>query len=57
VREWLRNPQAIQPGTRMPNFFYDEGNPLTENPEQDILDLRNYLWTLGGGSERTVSRR
>jgi hypothetical protein len=39
-------PAGIQPGTRMPSFFYDENTPLTENPAQDILDLRNYLWTL-----------
>jgi cytochrome c2 len=46
VPKWLHSPQAIQPGTRMPSFFYDENTPLTENPDQDILDLRNYLWTL-----------
>lgn len=47
VPAWLKNPQAIQPGTRMPNFFYDEDTPLTENPERDMQDLRNYLWSLG----------
>jgi mono/diheme cytochrome c family protein len=55
VPAWLKNPQAIQPGTRMPNFFYDEDTPLTENPDQDMLDLRNYLWSLGG--DRRVSGR
>jgi hypothetical protein len=59
VIEWLRNPQAIQPGTRMPNFFYDGETPLTENPEQDIRALRNYLWTLreaGRAGTRVTSR-
>jgi len=56
VPQWLRNPQAIQPGTRMPNFFYDEGNPFYDGVDQDILDLRNYLWTLGGDVARARGR-
>ena len=55
VPKWLHNPQAIQPGTRMPNFFYDGDTPLVENPERDILDLRNYLWSLRETGE-TASR-
>jgi mono/diheme cytochrome c family protein len=51
VPHWLRNPQAVQPGTRMPNFFYDEDTPLVENPEQDIFDLRNFLWSLGDAGQ------
>jgi cytochrome c1 len=46
VVDWLRNPQAIQPGTRMPNFFYDGDTKLTDDPERDMRDVRNYLWTL-----------
>ena len=56
VPKWLRNPQGIQPGTRMPNFFYDENTPLTEKPEQDMLDLRNYLWTLRAGGAESAGR-
>ena len=56
VPQWLRNPQAIQPGTRMPNFFYDEGKPFYDGVDQDILDLRNYLWTLGGDVARARGR-
>jgi mono/diheme cytochrome c family protein len=57
VIEWLRNPQSIQPGTRMPNFFYDGETPLTEDPEGDIRALRNYLWTLReAGGTRVTSR-
>lgn len=57
VVDWMRNPAGIAPGTRMPNFFYDGDTPLTENPEQDMLDLRNYLWTLRDPSVQRLSRR
>ena len=33
----------------------DEEKPLTENPEQDILDLRNYLWTLRTGGVESAA--
>ena len=36
----------------LPSFVYDENTPLTENPAQDILDLRNYLWTLRASPPR-----
>ncbi len=53
--DWLRNPQAIQPGTRMPNYFYDydefEGEiditELLPEPEVKILALRDYIMSEG----------
>jgi mono/diheme cytochrome c family protein len=51
VPKWLRNPAGIQPGTRMPNFFYDGDTKLTEDPDLDMLDVRNYLWTLRESGE------
>jgi mono/diheme cytochrome c family protein len=51
VPKWLHSPLAIQPGTRMPSFFYDGDTPLRDNPDQDIRDLTNYLWTLRESGE------
>ncbi len=56
IVEWLKNPEAIQPGTRMPQFFPhdDFGNPTatyTEYLNGDAIKqmeaIRNYIWTLG----------
>lgn len=53
LEEWIKNPQALSPGTKMPNFF-DPQNLETSGPE-DILGgdenaqiraLRNYILTL-----------
>jgi mono/diheme cytochrome c family protein len=49
---WLRDPNALAPGTRMPAFF-----PEGQSPSPDILGgdaarqmraLRDIVWTLGG---------
>jgi mono/diheme cytochrome c family protein len=55
IVEWIRDPQALQPGTRMPSF-YDFSDPAPDGPE-DILEgndgkqveaLRDYILTLHG---------
>lgn len=56
IVEWIKDPQALMPGTRMPSFydFSDEGR---DGPE-DVLDsdlqqveaLRDYILTLHGAS-------
>jgi mono/diheme cytochrome c family protein len=47
VIDWLRDPQVIDPGTRMPSFFYSEGQRLYEDADSQMVALRNYLMTLG----------
>jgi hypothetical protein len=45
---WLRNPQKIMPGTKMPSFF--PGGPpdvLGGDDEAQIRALRDYVITLG----------
>ncbi len=51
IPEWLRDPNALAPGTRMPSFF-----PEGQSPAPDILGgdaarqmraLRDVVWTLG----------
>lgn len=47
VIDWLRDPQVIDPGTRMPSFFYSEGEALYPNADSLMVALRNHLMTLG----------
>ncbi|MBI5445377.1 MAG: c-type cytochrome [Deltaproteobacteria bacterium] len=49
VEDWLRNPQALEPGTKMPNFFLDvdeegEVTELLPEPEKKIRLLVDYLY-------------
>lgn len=48
IVKWLRDPQKIQPGAKMPSFF--PGGPddiLGGNEEQQIIALRDYIMSLG----------
>ncbi len=58
IIEWLHNPQALLPGTKMPTYF-DPQNFAASGPE-DILNgdeekqikvLRDYLLTLSNSPE------
>ncbi len=45
---WLKNPQAVQPGTKMPSFY--PGGPddiLGGNEEQQIKAIRDYIFWFG----------
>lgn len=46
IIHWLKDPQVLQPETKMPNFFYSDGDPLMDNPDPKILALRDYLVSL-----------
>jgi len=48
ILRWLRDPQAVQPGTKMPSFF--PGGPediLGGNEDLQIRALRDYIMSLG----------
>jgi mono/diheme cytochrome c family protein len=48
IIKWLRNPQAVQPGTKMPSFF--PGGPpdiLGGNDDAQIRALRDYIMWFG----------
>ena len=49
VVDWLTDPQKEMPGTRMPSFFYSDGEPLMEEPDAKIRVIRDYLMELGAG--------
>ncbi len=60
VITWIRNPQAIMPGTRMPSLWpaVDEGNPNSphaavpgyfgDDAERQLRAVRNWLYQFGG---------
>jgi len=62
VIDWLRDPQAIQPGTNMPTFFYEGTSPVPDvldgNANEQIRALRDYIWTFArrGGSTLVMQR-
>jgi cbb3-type cytochrome oxidase cytochrome c subunit len=47
IADWLRDPQQLMPDTRMPSFFYSEGQAMFDDADEQIVALRNYLLTLG----------
>jgi mono/diheme cytochrome c family protein len=51
IVKWIKDPQKVQPGTKMPTFFPDENSGpddiLEGNEERQILALREYLMSLG----------
>jgi cbb3-type cytochrome oxidase cytochrome c subunit len=65
VADWLRDPQKLLPGTRMPNLFYSEGQPMYPDAEERVKAIQNYLFThdvytgrpLGNRSGKMVSTR
>jgi hypothetical protein len=48
VIKWIRDPQALMPGTKMP-AFYPDGPPdvLGGKDERQIEALRDYIFRLG----------
>ena len=58
ILSWLKNPQDLLPGAKMPTYFdpnaFDQSGPediLGGNEEEQIRVLRNYLLTLSGEGE------
>ena len=51
IISWLRNPEAIQPGTMMPGYFPDGQSPMPDVLHGDaalqMQALRDHLFTLG----------
>jgi len=51
ILKWLKDPQKVQPGTKMPSFY--PGGPdniLGGKEDKQIEALRDYLMTLGRGA-------
>jgi mono/diheme cytochrome c family protein len=54
IVDWIINPEAIQPGTKMPQFYPDlvEPSPYSEelgaNSKEQIKAMRDHVLTIGG---------
>lgn len=55
IAQWLKDPQKVMPGTKMPSFFYSDGDPLMEDPDSKIMAIRDYVLTLGSPGTRRSS--
>ena len=52
----LFDPAAVRPGTKMPSFFYDQGEPLDPDAPRRVADLIAYLEGLAGPRPRMPDR-
>jgi len=55
IARWIIDPQAVAPGTKMPNFFGSLDAPAAADPtvlggdwKAQVNALRDYVWRLGG---------
>lgn len=44
---WMVDPQRLEPGTKMPTFFYADDEEITDDPEAEIDALAKYIFSLG----------
>ncbi len=65
ILKWLIDPQSLQPGTKMPNFFSfnedDDYNPIYSDADAHmqyriVVALRDYLMILGTDLEKQLDR-
>ena len=63
IVQWLIDPQSLQPGTKMPNFFTfnedDDYNPIYSDADAHVqykivVALRDYLMILGTPTEAAL---
>ncbi|HET6372093.1 MAG TPA: c-type cytochrome, partial [Candidatus Polarisedimenticolia bacterium] len=52
IVKWLRDPQKLMPGTRMPAFFYSDDQPLYPDAQERMLAVGQYVLTLGAAPGR-----
>jgi mono/diheme cytochrome c family protein len=61
IIDWLHDPQKLQPGTRMPSFFFEGKGPdetvFGGNADEQIKALEAYVWNLGRKSSVLTSAR
>ncbi|MFQ5700236.1 MAG: c-type cytochrome, partial [Acidobacteriota bacterium] len=59
IVKWLRDPQALMPGTRMPGFFYSDGEPMYPDADDRMKAVSAYVLTLGApqAQDRRAAKR
>ena len=65
ILAWMIDPQELQPGTKMPNFFNfnedDDYNPIYEDADAHVqyrivVAIRDYLMVLGTAAETELTQ-
>lgn len=60
ILDWLHDPSRLQPGTRMPAYFYEGKGPdesvFNGDAEQQIKALKTYVWSLGARRRAAVAQ-
>lgn len=58
VPDWLKDPQALEPGTMMPTFFAEGQSPAKDvlggDASKQIKAIRDYLWTFAAEETAAV---
>ena len=63
IVEWIKDPQALMPGTKMPTFYdqsdYENAGPpdiMDGDEDEQIRILRNYLMSLSGDGNKSYKK-
>ncbi|MEX1277321.1 MAG: c-type cytochrome [Bacteroidota bacterium] len=60
IIDWLHDPSKLQPGTRMPAYFYEGKGPdetvFQGDAAQQIKALKTYVWSLGARRRSAVAQ-
>ncbi|MCS6862310.1 MAG: c-type cytochrome, partial [Abditibacteriales bacterium] len=60
ITDWLRNPQSLYPGTKMPRFTYTEyPDVFPGGPDKQIQAIKDFLMSgqIGSGAAPMVAAR
>ena len=59
ILDWLHDPNKLQPGTRMPSFFFEGKGPdvtvFNGTEAEQIKALKTYVWSLGKNRRAAAS--
>jgi mono/diheme cytochrome c family protein len=56
ILEWIKDPQALMPGTKMPAFYPGGPEDVFEgNEAKQIMAMRDYIMSLGGHGTATTA--
>lgn len=59
IIDWLHDPSKLQPGTRMPTFFFEGKAPdetvFNGNADEQIKALKTYVWSIGAKRKSAVA--
>ncbi len=60
IKDWMLDPSKLQPGTRMPTFFYEGKGPdetvFGGDAHEQIKALQTYIWSLGARRRNVIAQ-